>query len=133
MQVLLLKKASKAALTTNFLSTILLNKNIEEGENVVYLDEKREIFTSKTANPPVQNRLDAFPMIELKNSVDQLRYGPVLLEAVALHTQTVPSRNIGLSESSHSNGNLVLALVVVDEPGFLLLKRGVVLAFLAEN
>lgn len=98
-----------------------------------FLNEEGEIFPSKTANPPVQYRFDILPVIELQHSVDHLRYGPVLLEAVAFYTQTVPFRDMGLPESTHPSGNLVLALVVVDEPGFMFLKRGVVIAFLAKD
>ncbi|PPD85793.1 hypothetical protein GOBAR_DD17274 [Gossypium barbadense] len=69
------------------------------------------------------HRFNIFPMIQLQN----------LLEAFAFYTQTISFRDMGLPKSTHLSGNLVLALVVVNKPGFMFLKRDVIIVFLAKD
>jgi hypothetical protein len=102
------------------------------GKWFVYLDKKREILTSKPANPPVQETFNIIRLvIEFKNFLDNLRNRPVLLEPVSLDSYTIALRNLVFPDSTHLSGHMVYALVVVHEPRRFLLECCVAFGILA--
>lgn len=48
-----------------------------------YLDENREVLTSKAPDPSIEQALDVLPVAELVKAVDDVGDGPVLLETLS--------------------------------------------------
>ena len=96
-----------------------------------YPNEEREILASESTNPTIEQAFNVVTKSEGEDGVDDLRHGPILLEAVTGDTETVVSGDIFFTEAGDFGGDLVVSSVVVDETILLLLECNFVGAFLA--